>query len=262
MNKLANTLAILPLALMPFAAISNDGPDDDDDTDVSLIVGVGYMMDSGVYQDIGSQTQVIPLVYGQIGDFSFKGTGIAYNAFANDWLTLSPFVDFNAGGGYEQSDVDNGSQLYDGLTDLENAFEAGIEAEIEAGAVDVSLSYRTDISDTHSGDIAEISVSNDYLFLENKLVLIPELGAKWVSKSFNQYYFGVDEANATEFRPAYQAGSGINYELSLTAIGSLADNWKTLFRTSYEIYGSSIKDSHLVESNSELSVIVGVGYEF
>lgn len=226
-----------------------------------LVLGLAIMSQTEAYQDIKSETSPIPVLWGTYKRMWFRGTDIGVSVYEHEYFEISPFISLNMGSGYELSSVEEGSQLYDGLEDAAGAIEAGVEVEVEAGMVELGFSYRTDISDNHKGDIAEISIEEDFLLFNRKLVVMPELSLSWTSEEYNQYYYGVSEANATEFRPMFDAGSGTNFEASVRSMWRVGDV-RILGRLAFDKYDSAIIDSPLAKEDQQFSVAVGLGYEF
>lgn len=226
-----------------------------------LVLGLAVMSQTEAYQDIKSETSPIPVLWGSYKRMWFRGTDIGVSVYQNEYFSVSPFISLNMGAGYELSSVEDGSPLYDGLDDASGAIEAGVELEIEAGMVELGLSYRTDVSDAHKGDIAEISVEEDFVLFNGSLIVMPELALSWTSDEYNQYYYGVSEENATEFRPAFDIGSGTNFEASVRSMWRVGEV-RLLGRLAFDKYDSAIIDSPLAKEDQQFSIAVGLGYEF
>ena len=227
----------------------------------TLVVGLGVMSESDLYQDISSGASPVPIFIGNYGGVWFRGNTIGYEVFESEFVSISPILELNLGGGYETADVESGSRLYEGLEDRDNAFELGVEVEFEVGFVELQAGYRTDISDTHSADIAELSVSQEVMLFGDRVMLQPSIGVSWVGKDYNQYYYGVAEEDATEFRSAYDAKAGTNFEASVIGIWDMGPV-NLMGRLAYDQYDSSILDSDLVKEDSQTSIAIGLGYAF
>jgi len=245
--------------VVSFSSIIKAQEDEEKD---SLLIGIGIMSESGIYQDISGEADPIPILIGQYGGFWFEQTTVGYTFFESKALSLSPVINFAFDSGYDPGDADANSQLYTGLESLNSTVEAGLSLEVEAGPLEVELRYLTDVGSEHRGDIFSISLGNDIELMDDRLVLEPAIGVSWVSKEYNQYYYGVTAQQANAFREAYTADSGLNYEFSLSSRYKVGERFYVLGQLAYDKYDSALKDSPLVDKTSETSIGLGIGYEF
>ena len=92
----------------------------------------------------------------------------------------------------------------------------------------------------------------------------------WHDAKFNQKYFGVTAAEATQATAvgnpmtAYAPGSGLgNVGITTTSVFALSKHWGIITRLGLrEIIGSPAKDSPLTERTSSVDFAVGAAYKF
>ncbi|WP_020408385.1 MipA/OmpV family protein [Hahella ganghwensis] len=233
----------------------------EEDSRQPWIVGLGAMYDTGIYKDQSTGVEPVPLVSGEVGNFWMQGLTLGYYAYRSDSLEVSPILQVSPGRGYDKDDTENNSRLYDGLEDRKTAVEAGLTLNYRLSWADLSTTVLADAGDSHSGFSTEIGLSQDF-HPSQTVMVTPSISATYHSSNFNQYYFGIDEELATGFRPAYEAGSGVDYAAEVTAIWRLSQSWSVMGQISHTLLDNAIEDSPLVDEGHETSVLVGVGYAF
>ena len=226
-----------------------------------FVVGLGGVYNSSAYQDIGARTQVIPVLFGSIGDFRFQGDRISYELVKYDNFTVSPVVSFGLGQGFSRSDIDSGSYLYDGLDEREQSFGAGIELGYDHKLFSSALRVITDITGNHSGYSVNWSLQKNY-FVTPQFIVTPSVAATYDSDKINQYYFGVSEQEANQLRAEYDAKGGVNFDIGLTATWMPSNKWTVISGVNYVFYNSEVTNSPLVDSDGEAIVFFGAGYNF
>ncbi|MDR3517342.1 MAG: MipA/OmpV family protein [Azospirillaceae bacterium] len=118
---------------------------------------------------------------------------------------------------------------------------------------------------------AKLSFASHYSFTPLSRLLVsvgPEV--TWADHRYNQAYFGVTSAEATQASAqgnplrAYSPGSGINdVSLSLSGVYAVTDHWQwmTNVRLS-ELVGNAAKNSPLTQRQFQPGIMTGVAYKF
>ncbi len=88
--------------------------------------------------------------------------------------------------------------------------------------------------------------------------------ASWVytpAKLVN-YYYGVRPNEVTVGRPAYQAGAGTQFSVSLTALYPLSEQWLFEGSVGTSFYSKSYRDSPLTNRNNDFLLLLSARYVF
>ena len=93
------------------------------------------------------------------------------------------------------------------------------------------------------------------------LRLWPQATLSWRDDKLNDYYYGVRSVEAAVGRPAYAAGSGLNFELALYASYALSENWRLLGGVSATQWSGSVSASPIVENRLQAAATLGLLYE-
>lgn len=87
-------------------------------------------------------------------------------------------------------------------------------------------------------------------------------GFRYHSAQFNDYQFGVDEAEQSARFPSYKAGSALIPEVELTVSVPVKKSWVYSSMLRYTQFPSSVTNSPLVNNNSAFSLSTGIYYVF
>lgn len=102
-----------------------------------------------------------------------------------------------------------------------------------------------------------------YRFEFGDFSLAPGIGATWTSANQNRYYYGVSghEAARTGIR-RYQPDDSWSPYAELSANYRLTERWNTSVYARYTRLADEIKDSPMVDKNSQLTTWAGISYSF
>jgi outer membrane protein len=82
------------------------------------------------------------------------------------------------------------------------------------------------------------------------------------SANLNNYYYGVQPAEATAWRPAYVAGPGTNWTAALYGYYELSRRWRLLGGVGVTYLDKAVRASPLVEDRPQFGALVGAAYDF
>lgn len=102
-----------------------------------------------------------------------------------------------------------------------------------------------------------------YRFELGDFSLTPGIGALWSSANQNRYYYGVSSAESSRSGlNRYHPDDSWSPYLQLGADYKINTNWRASLVGRYSRLGSEVKDSPMVDNNSQLTVWTGVSYTF
>lgn len=148
---------------------------------------------------------------------------------------------------------------------------AGMSAR-ESG-VDLGLSWRWrqpwgtlqaellhDVGGFSKGSEARLGYSYDWR--SGPWRLRPSVGVALRDARLNNYYYGVQAAEATPGRPAYAPGTGLNASLGLYGSYDMTQRWRLLAGVSATLLDRRISDSPIVQKRVLPAVYIGAAYDF
>ncbi len=227
-------------------------------SEFSLGLGIGHQ--DSIYRGVEAKTNGLPFATYKNGNFFFRGLEAGY--YLGD-TTNSP-LKFGILGRYRIAGYDSGDSDYlRGMSDRKSTFEAGLMATYETVYGQFAAAAMGDIADKHDGYELSLGWNKPY-FLDRHIILTPQLGASWRSSDFNNYYFGVtrQERNVALNRRAYNPGSGFVYSAGLSATYIINQNNMLILGTTYDRYGSEIKNSPIVSGSSTWETGLVYSYKF
>lgn len=213
-----------------------------------------------IYADQDVDPTAIPVIIGDWGRFWFRGLNHGFYAYRNRLVSISPMIKLNFDRGYEASEANSGSTLYDDFDDTTFNVTAGAQILFNLRATQLEINLVTDVLNEHNGNIAEIALSAPLMI--GGVLLKPEVRFSYNDSDVNQYYFGVNQRFSNTQRPVYFADSGVNAEVGVIGMWNFLPDWQILGKVGYRRYDDSIEDSPLIDEADEYSVFFGLGYVF
>lgn len=218
------------------------------------------------------------------------GVNVAYNATAykaDNALTVSPhgfydnnrwYIEGGEAGFYPYKDGKHHARIgvaYDGTSfdpkDADGSLQGLDKRKASAQAL-ASYMYvspvggfkakiATDALSRHDGTV--VSLSHISRFTHNKLTIYPTVGVNWHDKNYNNYYYGVSDAESRRTGvSAYQADAGFSPFVSAMVNYDMNDDISLFANQRIEWLSSAQKDSPMVDGNIESTTRVGVSYRF
>ncbi|WP_192507368.1 MipA/OmpV family protein [Pseudoalteromonas aurantia] len=224
-------------------------------SELTWSLGIATISQDQGYVDVGNETNLIPIVGLQYGNFSLLGPRASYQFFANQTLEISAVANLRFDG-YEQADSD----IFKGMEDRDMSFDAGVEAEIDTQFGEFGVEFTHDISSTHKG--YQLSASYGVPFMLNNGRIMPYIGANYQSDDLVDYYFGVMQNETISTRQFYQPGATTSFEIGVNSTWMFNKKHMIKADISYLSYGSDIKDSPLIDKSGSAQILVGYAYVF
>ena len=195
----------------------------------------------------------ISLFVTDLEDFSF---GINY--------TVLPSLNIGLLNNIRSDRKSTDSSDLDGMNDIKDAFETGpfISYQI-TNHMSIDLAGLFDVSDTHEGWIADLTLSGEYPIKRTPITLSFASGVGYGSEEYNNTYYGVTAAEANTNRPIFNAETGLNrITLSFSLSYDLTEHWAVTGGITVEQLLGNIVDSPIVEEKTQIMPAFGVYYTF
>ncbi len=223
-----------------------------------ITAGLGILYKDKPYKDYDNdeKTNLVPVILYEGENFFVRGSSLGWKFVDSKDLEFAAVGEYLADG-YDSSD----SSYLSGMSDRDPSFGVGAHVIWNPEALGFKLAAVTDATDNSDG--SQVRGEVFYKYRTGDLMLKPSAGFVWQSDNYNDYYYGVKNSEARPGRPAYSADSDFNYRLGAVAVyQEKASPWMFAGGLRYDIFGSEIKDSPIVDENEELSAFIGVAYTF
>lgn len=133
--------------------------------------------------------------------------------WALDWVGLAQHDEMSTKQSWE----------YRSLNRRRGDFMSGPRATVYVGNNIVQLHALTDISNTHGGELYSLKLARYWQYRNWTLHGI--VGATYRSSDITDYYFGIDESEASEKYPVYSASSEIAYVTEVGVTYPISEKW-------------------------------------
>ncbi|MEJ2604274.1 MAG: MipA/OmpV family protein [Gammaproteobacteria bacterium] len=90
--------------------------------------------------------------------------------------------------------------------------------------------------------------------------VVPSVELKYLSDTYADYYFGVNDNETIPGRPTYQPGAVLNPYVALRVGYRLGEHWMLNGKLGLEFLDSAVTESPIVDKDKVLSASVGVAY--
>ncbi len=122
------------------------------------------------------------------------------------------------------------------------------------------LSVRQDISSTSKG--TELRAGYGYTWRGQRWDVQPVVSLEWRNARLNDYYFGVEPYEADAGRPAYAAGSGLDFTAGIYTRYRFLQHWSLLGGVYATRASSAVRNSPLVDDSVQWGALLGAAYDF
>ncbi len=109
---------------------------------------------------------------------------------------------------------------------------------------------------------AELRLGYSVDWQSDRWHLRPSLTLSRRNAHLNNYYYGVRHDEATPLRPEYMPGAGTDLSLGLYGYYELSKRWRLLGGIGANLPDAKVRNSPIVRSGAEPSVMVGAAYDF
>jgi len=223
-----------------------------------ITAGLGVLYKDKPYKDYDNdeKTNLVPVILYEGESFFVRGSSLGWKFVDNKGLEFAAVGEYLADG-YDSSDSD----YLSGMKDRDPSFGVGAHVIWNPEALGFKLAAVTDVTDNSDG--TQVRGEVFYKYRTGDWMLKPSAGVVWQSEDYNDYYYGVKASEARPGRSAYSAGADLNYRLGAVAVyQEKTSPWMYAAGLRYDIYGSEIEDSPIVDNDNELSAFIGVAYTF
>lgn len=245
MNKKIKGGSLLAALLLSGAAIAQ--PDEQQ----GWGAGLGTVIQQQGYVGASTETMIFPMLSYQGENFYWQGPELGYAVSDN----LSFFGSYRFDG-FDEDDSD----FFAGMEERKGSLDLGVAYTFDTDIGNIEVEAAFDVLDEHGG--YELGVSYGFPLPALGGMIIPSVGVSYVSDDLVEYYYGVRASEATDIRSQYHGEATVNFNVGVTGFWSIQESQQIFAGLSYDILGSGIEDSPLIEDSASTSLVVGWIYQF
>ncbi|MCF6442835.1 MipA/OmpV family protein [Pseudoalteromonas luteoviolacea] len=223
--------------------------------ELKLGIGGAIIIQDEGYKGVGSETEFVPAIAVEYGDFRLLGPYASYTFYRSENFEIAATGMLRLDG-YEQAD----DELFAGMEDRDMSFDFGFEAEIDTDFGEFGVKFTHDVSSTHEGYEASLSYGIPMRVKQGRIM--PYVSANFTSEDLANYYYGVKRSEATTSRSFYEVDSATNMEIGISSDWFFGENHMIKADASYTAFDSTVKDSPLVDKSGTFQFLLGYVYVF
>ncbi len=239
----------------------------------NLTVGLGADYSAAEYKGVEAESGAMPVLSYEVGRFSvyLGGASVRLASFSS-----APVTDPDTGNqessynlhllasanlADEERDNDD-SPVFAGMQTREFGSSAGINAVLETPFGLFSASHLADVSDSSNGALTSLAYGLP-LYGTQRLFIYGSIGVNVFDESWNDYYYGVRESEATDTRASYKAGRSVTPFVELSASYALNTHWSISQGATVTQLDDTVIDSPLtVADDTRAEYMFNVLYTF
>ena len=145
-----------------------------------------------------------------------------------------------------------------GISDRKWTIETGPSVGFRRWPIHVHAGALLEPTDRHDGYLFRLGASYPMQF--SRGYIVPSLEWIYQDSAYNDYYYSVDDAEATLIRPAYAPGSSNSTRLRIAWSYALNEHWHLSGKVGVELLGSEIHQSPIVENDEVVFGTIGLAY--
>jgi MipA family protein len=224
-------------------------------------LGVGAVASDDPYAGRGTRYSPFPLITYDGGRLFFEGLTAGVHVLDTSGLEIDLIVEANFDG-IDAEDFGARELARNGidralLSDRDDSIDAGVDVSFSGRYGELKFQAVADVLDASGG--YEVGASYGYpLSFGERLVVTPNIGARWQSADRADYYYGILDEEVARGLPGYRPGDVVIPEVGIDVRYRLASDWMLLGGLKYRSLPSELKDSPLIDSDQSARVFIGV----
>jgi outer membrane protein len=224
-------------------------------------LGLGAVVSDNPYAGRRTRYRPFPLISYDSDRLFFEGITAGVHLLDTSTLEIDLIAEANLDG-IDAEDLGTRELAQNGidralLEDRKDSADVGFDVSFSGHFGELKFQALADVLDASGG--YEASVSYGYPFaLSQRLVLTPNVGAKWQSADRADYYYGILDEEVARGVPTYRPGSVVIPEVGLDLKYSLAERWLLLGNAKYRTLPGKVEDSPLLDSGQSMRFFIGV----
>lgn len=218
-------------------------------------LGIGAVVLDKPYRDFDREVLPLPLISYESKWISATVPTFDFKAYSTDTFSLRLRARW-AGDGYEAKD----SPVLTGMDERKSSLWAGGAVTWKTSFANLSGEVLADAMGNSKGTRAKVQI--DRRFAAGTFAFTPRLAAEWVDDKYVNYYYGVQQSEAQVGRAFYEGKATTNVQFGLRMDYSPSRHHAMFVDVGATRFGSSVKDSPLVDKTTGTTLAVGYAYRF
>ena len=252
-SKLSLITAIALSAAWAPAAFAQDTQTKDGSGQWAL--GIGAVVLDKPYRDFDREVLPLPLISYESKWISATVPTFDVKLYSTDSLSFRLRARWS-GEGYEAKD----SPAFTGMGERKSSLWAGGAVTLKTDLANLSGEVLADAMGNSKGTRAKLQI--DRRFAAGQFGFTPRLAAEWVDDKYVDYYYGVQRSEAQAGRAFYEGKATTNLQFGLRMDYSPSRHHTVFVDVGATRFGSSVKDSPLVDKTNGTTLALGYAYRF
>lgn len=156
--------------------------------------------------------------------------------------------------GYSPDDA----AILEGMEKRRRSWEGGLSLAAKNDDGFIELCYLHDLLNSTERSLARLEIGNTYTY--DAWSFTPTAMLLWFSQGYNDYYYGVRDSEARDWRKAYKADAGVNAAVQSYIGYTLSKEYSLLLNVRADLLASTITESPIVDDAVVYSGMISLLY--
>lgn len=219
-------------------------------------LGVGVVAIKKPYRGIDTKTLGLPVVSYENKWISASIPTFDVKLYSGNSLSFRLRARYAGGDGYEADD----SPVLAGMEERKASLWAGAAVIWKTDFANFTGEVLADTMGKSKGKRARLQV--DRRFAAGRFGFTPRLAAEWIDDKYVDYYYGVRQSEATAARTFYEGKSTTNILAGVRVDYTPAKHHTLYLDLAASRFGSTVKDSPLVDKPNQTSIGLSYVYRY
>lgn len=224
----------------------------------TLSLGAGALVSPDPYRSNQDRVTPVPVINYEGENFFFRSLMAGYYLWKDDTHQLSLNA-FYSPLHFSPGDSDNDEMKH--LSKRRSTVMAGLGYTYNAQWGSIRTLFSGDVLDNSNGLVGDVAYL--YRFRQDNWSLTPGVGVTWNSKNQNNYYYGIDNAEARRSGlDSYHPDDSFAPYAELSANYQFAPQWNAFAMARYVRLADEVKNSPMVDKSWTGVLWAGATYTF
>lgn len=225
---------------------------------LGLKVGINAMYADHGFKSYDNDIRILPSIFYDNKTVYARGNQLGLNVVKSKQHEISVYAQY-AGAQYDTDNVND--NVLKQLDDKDSSVLVGGSYLYTSHFGGIRTQLATDALNKHGGSIAKASYVGRYK--TDNLVVFPSIGLQWQDEKYNEYYYGVNEKEATKAGiDSYKPNDSVHPYISVMAMYDLTNDFGLFFNQKIAYHADAQKDSPKVEDKTVMATTLGITYDF
>lgn len=218
-------------------------------------VGIGLKNTNSIYDNVGKQSTIIPIIYLSNEEYYIQGTKFGKHIYYSNRFKINAGINIDSKSIYRDE-----NKVFENMNKIDKRINGNFHVINKNKKFNYLFDFNVDLSNKSKGFDFTTQISKYFAF--NKISIEPKAGITFRDKKTNKYLYGINSAQATLNYPKYTPSSSfspyiqVDFNYRFLKFLGFKSNIK------YTQVSNTVKDSPMVKKDNETVAMFSLVFYF